>query len=49
MTELMQGRDLNNLDSFEIPTFDMELVSDYFNIEAHFIDSNGKWVFHFKL
>jgi len=33
MTELMQGRDLNNLDSFEIPTFDMDMVSDYFNIE----------------
>ena len=47
MTELMQGRDLNNLDSFEIPTFDMELVSDYFNIEAHFIDSNGKMGFSF--
>lgn len=47
MTELMQGRDLNNLDSFEIPTFDMELVSDYFNIEAHFIDSNGKMGFPF--
>ena len=24
------GRDLNNLDSFEIPTFDMDMVSDYF-------------------
>ena len=47
MTELMQGRDLNNLDSFEIPTFDMDIVSDYFNIEAHFIDSNGKMGFPF--
>lgn len=47
MTELMQGRDLDNLDSFEIPTFDMEMVSDYFNIEAHFIDSNGKMGFPF--
>lgn len=47
MTELMQGRDLNNLDSFEIPTFDMDMVSDYFNIEAHFIDSNGKMGFPF--
>jgi ribosomal protein S12 methylthiotransferase accessory factor len=43
----MQGRDLDNLDAFEIPTFDMELVSDYFNIEAHFIDSNGKLGFPF--
>ena len=47
MTELMQGRDLDNLDAFEVPTFDMELVSDYFNVEAHFIDSNGKLGFPF--
>jgi ribosomal protein S12 methylthiotransferase accessory factor len=47
MTELMQGRDLTNLDAFEIPTFDMSLVSDSFNIEAHFIDSNGKIGFPF--
>ncbi|NLC27953.1 MAG: hypothetical protein GX780_04175 [Campylobacteraceae bacterium] len=42
ITELMQGRDLDNLDSFEMPTFDMEVVVDSFNIESHFIDSNGK-------
>lgn len=42
MTELMQGRDLNNLESFEVPTFDMSLVSESFNLESHFIDSNGK-------
>lgn len=47
MTELMQGRDLDNLDAFEIPTFDMSLVSDSFNIESHFIDSNGKIGFGF--
>ena len=47
MTELMQGRDLTNLDAFEIPTFDMSLVADSFNIEAHFIDSNGKIGFPF--
>lgn len=47
MTELMQGRDLDNLDAFEIPTFDMSIVSDSFNIEAHFIDSNGKLGFSF--
>ena len=47
MTELMQGRDLTNLDGFEIPTFDMELVSNNFNLEAHFIDSNGKLGFQF--
>ena len=47
MTELMQGRSLDNLDSFEVPTFDMSLVSDSFNLESHFIDSNGKLGFPF--
>lgn len=47
MTELMQGRGLENLDSFEIPTFDMSLVADSFNLESHFIDSNGKLGFNF--
>jgi ribosomal protein S12 methylthiotransferase accessory factor len=47
MTELMQGRGLENLDAFEIPTFDMSLVSDSFNLESHFIDSNGKLGFGF--
>jgi ribosomal protein S12 methylthiotransferase accessory factor len=42
MTELMQGRGLENLESFEVPTFDMSLVSESFNLESHFIDSNGK-------
>ncbi len=47
MTELMQGRGLDNLDAFETPTFDMSLVSDSFNLESHFIDSNGKLGFGF--
>lgn len=47
MTELMQGRLLQNLDSFEIPTFDMSFVSQSFNLESHFIDSNGKLGFGF--
>lgn len=47
MTELMQGRSLENLDSFEVPTFDMSLVADSFNLESHFIDSNGKLGFAF--
>jgi len=47
MTELMQGRSLENLDGFEVPTFDMSLVADSFNLEAHFIDSNGKLGFSF--
>lgn len=47
VTELMQGRDLDNLDNFEVPTFDMSLVSDSFNLESHFVDSNGKMGFSF--
>lgn len=47
MTELMQGRGLENLDAFEVPTFDMSVVSDSFNLESHFIDSNGKLGFGF--
>ncbi|MGE4455525.1 MAG: YcaO-like family protein [Arcobacteraceae bacterium] len=47
MTELMQGRDLGNLDDFEIPTFDSSLVNDSSNIESHYIDSNGKLSFEF--
>lgn len=47
MTELMQGRGLENLDTFEIPTFDMSLVADSFNLESHFVDSNGKLGFGF--
>lgn len=42
MTELMQGRDIDNFDNLEIPTFDMSIVSSSFNLESHFIDSNGK-------
>lgn len=47
MTELMQGRGLENLDGFETPTFNMDFVSDSSNLESHFIDSNGKIGFNF--
>ncbi len=47
MSELMQGRNLDELDAFEIPTFDMSIVSDSFNLESHFVDSNGKLGFAF--
>ena len=47
MTELMQGRSIENLDSFETPTFDMSVVADSFNLESHFVDSNGKLGFGF--
>lgn len=47
MTELMQGRSLENLDTFHVPTFDMSIVSDSFNLESHFVDSNAKLGFGF--
>ena len=47
MTELMQGRLLEDLEGFEIPTFDMSVVADSFNLESHFVDSNGKLGFGF--
>lgn len=47
MTELMQGRGLENLDSFEVPTFDMSFVASSFNLESHFINSDGKLGFGF--
>lgn len=47
MSELMQGRDLESLDDFETPTFDMSVISDNLNLESHFIDSNGKLGFSF--
>ena len=47
MTELMQGRTLEGLENFETPTFDMSRVESSFNLESHFVDSNGKLGFGF--
>ena len=47
MTELMQGRELSDLSTFEKPSFDKELIQTNSNIESHFIDSNGKIGFEF--
>ncbi|NQY25062.1 MAG: YcaO-like family protein [Campylobacteraceae bacterium] len=47
MTELMQGRDLSDLSTFEKPSFDKDLIQTNSNIESHFIDSNGKIGFEF--
>lgn len=41
LTELLQGRNLNQLDVFSPPSFELDDVKDNLNIEAHFIDSNG--------
>ncbi|WP_178862374.1 30S ribosomal protein S12 methylthiotransferase accessory factor YcaO [Thiomicrorhabdus cannonii] len=41
LTESLQGRQLGNLDGFQTPVFDAELVAEDENIENHFIDSSG--------
>lgn len=41
LTELLQGRALDQLDVFQPPTFDNEAVADHHNLETHFIDSSG--------
>ena len=41
LTELVQGRDLDDLHAFPAPTADNELAADPDNIELHFIDSSG--------
>ena len=41
VTELLQGRSLNQLDVFAEPTFDNDIVADPTNLETHFTDSSG--------
>lgn len=41
VTELLQGRSLDQLDVFHPPTFDMDEVASPQNLEMHFIDSSG--------
>lgn len=41
LTELLQGRRLDQLNVFSPPSFALEDVKDHLNLEAHFIDSNG--------
>lgn len=41
VTELLQGRSLDQLDVFHPATFDLEEVASPANLEMHFIDSSG--------
>lgn len=41
VTELLQGRSLQDLDVFSSPTFDNAAVAEQTNLETHFIDSSG--------
>lgn len=47
LTELLQGRALDELEGFPAPTTDMDMVAEPHNIELHFIDSSGyiSWAF----
>ncbi|MDH5388869.1 MAG: 30S ribosomal protein S12 methylthiotransferase accessory factor YcaO [Gammaproteobacteria bacterium] len=47
VTELLQGRSLDQLDGFLPPSFDLEEVADHHNLETHFIDSSGLIAFEF--
>ncbi|VAW57627.1 Ribosomal protein S12p methylthiotransferase accessory factor YcaO [hydrothermal vent metagenome] len=41
VTELLQGRSLDQLDGFQSPSFDLDECADHHNLETHFIDSSG--------
>ena len=41
VTELLQGRSLDQLDVFQPPSFDEEEIGSPHNLELHFIDSSG--------
>jgi len=47
VTELLQGRDLDQLDGFQTPSFDIDEVADHHNLETHFIDSSGLIAYDF--
>lgn len=47
VTELLQGRDLDQLDGFQAPSFDLDEVADHHNLETHFIDSSGLIMYDF--
>ena len=41
LTELLQGRELNQLHNFSFPVHNIAMVADQYNLESHFIDSDG--------
>lgn len=40
-TELLQGRTTDQLDTFPLPSFDLDITGDPENLETHFVDSSG--------
>ena len=47
VTELLQGRSLDQLDEFLPPSFDLEACADHHNLESHFVDSSGLIAYDF--
>ena len=47
VTELLQGRGLDQLDGFQSPSLDLDEVADPHNLETHFIDSSGLMAYQF--
>ncbi len=47
VTELLQGRSLDQLDGFQPPSFDLDACADHHNLETHFIDSSGLIAYDF--
>ena len=47
VTELLQGRDLNSLDDFQAPTFNLDEVADSGNLEIHFVNATGLLSYEF--
>jgi ribosomal protein S12 methylthiotransferase accessory factor len=41
LTELLQGRNLDQFREFQPPCHDLSQVADPFNLESHFVDSDG--------
>ncbi len=41
VTELLQGRELDNLDDFQVPSFNLDEVASSENLETHFINATG--------
>ena len=41
LTELLQGRNLDQFGGFQPPCHDLQQVADPFNLESHFVDSDG--------
>ena len=47
VTEMLQGRGLDQLDGFQSPSLDLDEVADPHNLETHFIDSSGLLAYDF--